>query len=199
MSLSPDSKAKFNLRGAQILLVEEGSMALDILVQILVGFGGKDMMKVQSVAEAKELLGKATLDLMVVAASVGDGAGYALVEWIRREGPESNRFVPIVMLAAHTPQTDVMRARDSGAHCIIAKPLKPVVLLERILWVAREQKKFVSCPSYAGPDRRFRFDGPPAGGPGRRHDDINEDLGEAIAPNMSQDMIDALITRKKKS
>ena len=79
MSLRPDSKAKFNLRGAQILLVEEGSMALDILVQILVGFGGKDMMKVQSVAEAKELLGKATLDLMVVAASVGDGAGYALV------------------------------------------------------------------------------------------------------------------------
>jgi hypothetical protein len=69
-------------------------------------------------------------------------------------------------------------------------------MLERILWVAREQRGFVACDSYAGPDRRFKFDGPPAGGPGRRRDDLSADVGDAVMPNMSQDQIDALLQQR---
>jgi DNA-binding response OmpR family regulator len=171
-------------------------MALDILVQILVGFGAKDMLKAQTVEEAKEVVLKAGLDLMIVGTALGDGDGYQLVEWVRREGPAINRFVPLLMLTGHMPQSDVAHARDCGAHFIIVKPLKPAVLLERILWVARAQRKFVECESYAGPDRRFKFEGPPPGASGRRHDDLNEEIGLAVEPNMSQDQIDALINGK---
>ena len=69
-------------------------------------------------------------------------------------------------------------------------------MLERILWIAREQRPFVA---YAGPDRRFKFDGPPEGGAGRRRDDLSKDVGDAVAPNMSQDQIDALLSVKRVS
>lgn len=196
MSLNVQSKARFNLKDANVLLVEGTSMAMDILVQIMVGFGAKDMHKATSMDDAKEIVGRTTLDLMVTASRLGEDDGAELVEWVRREGPESNRFVPLLMVASHTPKSKVERARDCGAHIIILKPLTPVVMLERILWVAREQRRFVSCETYVGPDRRFKFDGPPPGMDGRRYDDLSEEVGEASTPNMSQDQIDALLTGK---
>ena len=196
MSLNVQSKARFNLKDANVLLVENTSMAMDILVQILVGFGAKDMQKTTSADDAKELIGRMTFDLMVTASALGEDDGAELVEWVRREGPEANRYVPLLMVASHTPRSKVERARDCGAHFIIVKPLTPVVMLERILWVAREQRRFVACDTYVGPDRRFKFDGPPVGTAGRRHDDLSEEVGDASTPNMSQDQIDALLTGK---
>jgi DNA-binding response OmpR family regulator len=193
MSLNVESRARFNLKSANLLLVENGSMAMDILVQILVGFGAKDIRRAGTVDDAKQELGTATFDLMMVGSALGDQDGFELVEWVRREGPETNKYVPLLMLASHTPLSKVERARDCGAHFIIVKPLKPVVMLERIFWIAREQRRFVSCDTYVGPDRRFKFEGPPPGMAGRRHDDLSDKVGDAVMPNMSQDQIDALL------
>ena len=54
---------------------------------------------------------------------------------------------------------------------MVAKPLVPAVLLERMLWVARSNRKFVESEAYVGPDRRFRAAGPPEGVAGRRAED----------------------------
>ncbi|MGC5376454.1 hypothetical protein ACPXAO_23390, partial [Salmonella enterica] len=56
---------------------------------------------------------------------------------------------------------------------------------------------FVECDSFIGPDRRFKNMGPPPGTNGRRKTDVQEDLGEATAPNMSQSEIDALLKPTK--
>ena len=77
------------------------------------------------------------------------------------------------------------------------KPLTPIILIERIFWVAHAGRSFVTTDKYVGPNRRFRFDGPPTGEVGRRYDDLKEDLGAAIEPNMSQDQIDALMLPRK--
>lgn len=200
MSLDPGSRAKFNLKNASILLVESGSMGMDILVQIMVGFGAKTLHKCETADQARQSVSRIEMDLMIIDAALGDEDGYELVRWIRRECvSDHNRYAPILMIAAHTQANKVTLARDCGAHFVIAKPLTPVVLLERILWVAREQRKMVTTDTYVGPDRRFKFEGPPAGMPGRRKDDLPEELGAAITPNMSQDEIDALMNPRKVS
>ena len=51
--------------------------------------------------------------------------------------------------------------------------------------------------AYIGPDRRFKREGPPAGMEGRRADDVAGDLGDAAAPNMSQEEIDAMMKPSK--
>lgn len=197
MSLDPGSRAKFNLRNASILLVESGSMGMEILVQIMFGFGAKNLHKCDSADYAKQVVGRIEMDLMIVDAVVGDDDGYDLVRWIRHQAPEPNRFAPLIMISAHNPASKITRARDCGAHFIIAKPLTPVVLLERILWIAKEQRRIVSTDNYTGPDRRFKFEGPPAGVKGRRKDDLSEYVGTASAPNMSQGEIDALMNPRK--
>ena len=64
------------------------------------------------------------------------------------------------------------KARDCGANYIIAKPITPKIILERIIWVAQSTRIFLETESYIGPDRRFRKLGPPAEtGAGRRKED----------------------------
>jgi len=198
MSLSPDSRTKFNLKTAQVLVAEIGA-SVDILVQIISGFGARDIQKADTIDLAKALMTRVPFDLVIVGGVIGGGEGSELIEWIRRSGPESIKHVPILMVTAHTARGKIELARDCGAHFIIAKPLTPTVMLERILWIAREQRGFVSCDSYVGPDRRFKFDGPPAGGPGRRSDDLSANLGDAVMPNMSQDQIDALLQQRSQT
>lgn len=196
MTLDIESKARFNLKNAVIMLVETPGVNMDILSQILSGFGAKTMHRCDSAADARATVLRSEVDLMVVSPFLADECGFEFVQWVRREAPDPNKFAPIIMVSPHTEHSKVARARDCGAHFLVAKPLTPAVILERILWVARAQRPFVACEAYVGPERRFKFEGPPASG-GRRRDDLTEDLGAASEPNMSQDQIDALMAPRK--
>jgi DNA-binding response OmpR family regulator len=197
MGISPESRARFNLQRASVLLLEPTQMGMNILVQILVGFGARSMNRCETVAEAEQAVQKAEFDLMVVDAMGSEGAGYDFVHWLRRSNIQPNCYAPVLLTSAHTPNGAVSRARDCGAHFIIAKPLTPISVLERIIWISREGRRFVECDSYIGPDRRFKNEGVPAGMEGRRRDDLPPVVGEAVDPNLEQGAIDSLFKTRK--
>jgi DNA-binding response OmpR family regulator len=199
MALNANSTETFNLRGAAILLVEAGAMDIDIIVHILAGFGAKNIVKCENLADARSATTRNNFDLVIVNIALGNEDGCDFVEWLRRNTAAPNKYAPVIMISPHTPASKVARARDCGAHYLVTKPLTPAILLERILWIAQKQRAFVEVPTYVGPDRRFRFDGLPVGQKGRRVDDLSEHLGAAKAPNMSQSQIDALMAPKKVS
>ena len=60
------------------------------------------------------------------------------------------------MTASHIRRGRVAEARDCGANFVVTKPFSPTLLLERILWVARDSRPFLEVGDYLGPDRRFR-------------------------------------------
>jgi hypothetical protein len=91
----------------------------------------------------------------------------------------------------------VNRARDCGAHFIMTKPLTPIAVLERVLWIAREGRRFIECDTYTGPDRRFKNEGVPPGVEGRRRDDLQGEIGEADTPNMDQELIDGMLKTRR--
>ena len=91
----------------------------------------------------------------------------------------------------------IFKLRDAGSNYVVAKPITPKVLLERIFWVAREERAFIECDSYIGPDRRFKHEGPPPGTDGRRKDDLPAEVGDAQTPNMSDDEIANLMRPAK--
>ena len=81
-------------------------------------------------------------------------------------------------------------------------PLAPadlVGLLADAEWIARENRNYIDCETYAGPDRRFKRLGPPAGMTGRRADDLPVNLKDSGGPNLSQDEINALMKPAKVS
>lgn len=195
MGLNPDSRARFNLERASVLVLEDSGMGMSILVQILSGFGAKSLHRCENVIEAKDAIGKAEIDLVICDAMGGEG--YDFITWLRASRIEPNRFAPVLLIAGHTPGHAVAKARDCGAHFIMAKPLTPIAVLERILWIAREGRRFVECDSYVGPDRRFKNTGVPAGMTGRRRDDLQGEIGQAQSPNMEQDTIDSLVKTRR--
>lgn len=186
---------RINLKEALILLVEGNSQGMEILTQILLGFGANRFLKASTFEEAKRLLESSPVDLVICESGAAHDEGrdgYDFVQWLRRSNLEPNAYVPVIVASAHTTLRNVARARDCGAHFIVKKPLVPGVLMDRIVWIARENRNFVNCRAYAGPDRRFKNEGPP-GAVGRRSTDLSPEVGLPSGANMSQSEIDNLM------
>ena len=178
MGCSSDPRARFNLEQVSILLLEETPLGMSILVQILNGFGGRKLHRCDSVAKAESIARETELDLLIVDA-MESGGGYDFVHWLRNSGIRPNCYAPVLLTAAHTPAAAVTNARDCGAHIIMAKPLTPKAMLDRIIWVARTGRRFVESDKFVGPDRRFKEGGVPEKvGVGRRREDAVPGEGE---------------------
>jgi DNA-binding response OmpR family regulator len=171
VALDPASRARFNLDKATVLLLDDTPIGMSILVQIVTGLGAKKLHRCTSVEMAQEAAAKHEIDLAIVDSMAPSGQGYDFVKWLRTEAQEPNCYTPVLLTTAHTPTGDVIRARDCGGHFMIKKPFAPIVMLERIIWVAKEGRPFLFAGNYVGPDRRFRDAGPPDG-VGRRREDF---------------------------
>jgi DNA-binding response OmpR family regulator len=180
LALDPASRVRINLERASVLLLEPTSLGMSILVQIITGLGAKHLYRCQTVEQAQEIAQNETIDLAIVDGMAPTGEGYDFVSWLRREGRDPNCHVPVMVTTSHTPARDVTRARDCGGHIIIKKPIAPVVVLDRILWVSKGGRAFLHSDNYVGPDRRFRDEGPRVGGR-RREDKAADELVAAQA------------------
>lgn len=169
------TKARINLERASVLLIDN-AWGVELLARIFLGFGSKHLYRCCSVAEATEIIDQHAIDLIVSDAMLDDTEAYPFIRSLRlRAEKDPNRFVPVILLSAHTASRKVTEARDCGANFFVAKPISPKVIMERIRWVAAAKRKYLETDSYAGPDRRFRDDGPPEGMVGRRRGDAKND------------------------
>jgi CheY-like chemotaxis protein len=184
---------KINLEKIDFLLIDPNSFFLDIMAQVVSGFGVRSITRCTTVADARTILAERVIDFILTDANMPDESGYDFIEWVRRHAIEANRFVPAIIITGHTRISQVARARDCGAHFIIAKPITPKVILERIFWVGRENRMFIESDTYCGLDRRFKTEGPPAGVAGRRAEDPDAVADEEEDP---EDLISPIVAPK---
>lgn len=190
--------SRMDLSEAQVLCADDSASGLDILSQILMGFGVQHIARAQNAEAFRRQLNAHVYDLLLVDSSLS-GNGFAEISWLRHSGLEPNRYAPVLALAGHTPLSQVKMARDCGANFIVRKPLSASVVLDRILWIGRAGRFFVEAGAYIGPDRRFRNEGVPDGHAGRRQTDLPAEVGAAVDPNLSQAEIDSLLQPQKAS
>ncbi len=190
-----DNGTRLNLQKTAILLLEPNPQNMAILCQVLAGFGGKVFHRCATIEEARKMAEALPVELVIAdgQSPKGEPLGYDFVKWLRHSDLEPNAYTPAILTSAHSSVGNVARARDCGAHFVIAKPIVPGVLFDRVMWVARENRRFVNAGDYAGPDRRFKNVGPPKGLEGRRAGDLKGDVPPPSEPNMSQEQIDALL------
>jgi CheY-like chemotaxis protein len=192
------AEARLNLSKATVLLLQNNQAELDILGQVFIGFGVKAIRKCLTLTEAEDCIKHGILfDLIIVDCDMAGGVGFDFVTRLRRMEENENRLTPIMLVSGHTAPSSIARARDCGANFVVAKPITPKTMFDRVMWLARETRQFVVTETYAGPDRRHKTFGPPAGIKGRRHDDVSAKLGKAGGPDMSQSDIDALLNPKR--
>lgn len=152
--------AVVNLSNATTMVVDDSKFSLELTTACLLGFGIRTRHALTEPRKALQILTETPIDLLVVDCDMPDLDGYELVRRLRRSKDQPNAFVPVIMTAAHLRRSKVLAARDCGANFIITKPFSAKKLLERIVWVARDERPFLEVGDYLGPDRRFRDEEP---------------------------------------
>ncbi len=101
--------------------------------------------------------------------------------------------MPILIMTSDTREATIKRARDAGANMVIAKPMSPASLYDRLGWIAFNPRKFVDTRELfrTGPAVQDRRLSGRRGPPQRRQRDRCRP-GER--PRLAQDDIDNLFS-----
>ncbi|WP_293678265.1 PleD family two-component system response regulator [uncultured Phenylobacterium sp.] len=181
---------RLDLKKAKVLIVDDSQQALEILAQALLGFGVRNPHQARSCEEVAKVLERESFDLIILDGEMPTKDGFDLTTHVRASPGSPNYTAPIMILSSFTPRHKITRARDTGANLVLTKPIIPAILLERMEWLARSPRLFVTSPGYCGPDRRFKKVPLPEGIAERRADDLR--LIAQPERAMSQNEIDSL-------
>ncbi|MBX3551639.1 MAG: response regulator [Pseudolabrys sp.] len=182
-----------NLKNLAIAVADSNAFVRRIVVGILRGFGATKVIEIESSTALHKILSAQKIDMLLCDVRLAPQGGLAATKAIRRDPGNENRTIPILILSSDTRDTTVKAARDAGAHIVIAKPLSPNMLYDKLAWIAFNPRQFVDVESYFGPDRRFKIEGYP-GGIGRRKGDRIVELTAESGPALQQNEIDSLFS-----
>lgn len=182
-----------NLRDLVILIADSSPYLSTIVHRMLRGFGANKILESRNSIEVLQTLGGQKIDILLCDARLLPHGGLSLTQAIRRKVDNENRMMPILLMSSDTRETAIKQARDAGANMVIAKPISPANLYDRLAWIALTQRQFVDAPTYFGPDRRFKIEGYP-NGVGRRKGDKAMVVADESGPALAQDDIDNLFS-----
>jgi two-component system, chemotaxis family, chemotaxis protein CheY len=182
-----------NLRDLMILIADPSPYLCMLTHGILRGFGANKVLEVRHSLGVLETLIGQKIDILLCDARLPPHGGLPLTRAIRRNTENENRTMPILIMSSDTREATIASARDVGANMVVAKPLSPAGLYDRLAWVAFNPRQFIDTETYFGPDRRFKIEGYP-GGVGRRKGDKVVDVAEEVGPALAQDDIDSLFS-----
>jgi two-component system, chemotaxis family, chemotaxis protein CheY len=182
-----------NLRDLVVLIADPSSYLSMIVHSILRGFGASKVLEVRNSLGVLQALSNQKFDVLLCDSRLPPHGGFNLTQAIRRKSDNENRMLPILVMTSDTRETSIRQARDVGANMVIAKPISPASLYDRLAWVALTPRQFVDAPTYFGPDRRFKIEGYP-GGVGRRKGDNEVEVAAETGPALAQNDIDNLFS-----
>lgn len=154
-------------KDASALVIDDNEHMVAITAAMLRAFGFGNVLCADDAPSALDLIDDSPVDLIVVDYRMPEMDGIAFVTQLRREDESPNRFVPIIMLTAHSEHARICQARDSGVTEFLCKPLAATELFKKIASAVDHPRPFVCAEDYVGPDRRRKPD-PEYKGPERR-------------------------------
>jgi len=186
-------KSTVNLRDLTILVADPSAFTRRVINGMLRGFGANKIIEAEQSSGLFQALTSQKIGILLCDLQLPPHGGLALTRTIRSNADNENRTAPILLMTSNTSEKVVKNARDSGANMVVAKPMSPNSLYDRLGWIAFHPRPFVDTPNYFGPDRRFKIEGFP-GGVGRRKGDSMVNVAEESGPALAQDDIDSLFT-----
>jgi two-component system, chemotaxis family, chemotaxis protein CheY len=182
-----------NLRDLVVLVADASSYMSMLIHSMLRGFGANKVIEVRHSIHVLQVLSAQRIDILLCDSRLPSLGGLKLTRAIRGKVDNEHRTMPIIVMSSDSSETMIKLARDAGANMVIAKPISPASLYDRLTWVAFNPRKFVDTEAYFGPDRRFKIEGYP-GGVGRRKGDKAVEVAEESGPALAQGDIDNLFS-----
>jgi two-component system chemotaxis response regulator CheY len=182
-----------NLRDLVILVADPSPYLCMVIHGMLRGFGANKVLEVKNSFDLLQTLSGQKIDILLCDGALPPHGGLSLTRTIRRNVNNENRTIPILVMTSDTREATIKNARDAGANMVVAKPLSPASLYDRLAWIAFKPRQFIDTATYFGPDRRFKIEGYP-NGIGRRKGDHAVEVAAESGPALAQDDIDSLFS-----
>lgn len=143
------------LKEVQILIVDDQSFTRLLVRRILGVLGGRRVSEAKDVETAwQQIITPPHPDLLIVDWEMPASDGLELVRRVRRDDASPDKYLPIILLTAHSEKSRIMTARDAGVNEFVTKPLSPKTLFDRINMVIENPRRFIRSGDFFGPDRR---------------------------------------------
>ncbi len=147
----------------KFLLIDDNVHMLNIVESTLRGFGARKIVRAATADVAIDYL-RGGIDIIITDYMIGGMDVLAFTRGVRRSPGTHDRFIPIILLTAHSARSRIEAARDAGVTEICCKPVTPKDLFRKLVAVIDYQRPFIQAPNYVGPDRRrkvdAKYDGP---------------------------------------
>ena len=182
-----------NLRDLFVVIADPSPYLGMLIHTMLRGFGANKIIEVRDSFSVLQALTGHRVDVLICDGALPPQGAFSLTRTIRRHQTNQNRTMPILVMTSDTREATIKTGRDAGANMVVAKPLSPASLYDRLAWIALTPRQFVDTPTYFGPDRRFKIEGYPKG-VGRRKSDHVIEVAEESGPALAQDDIDNLFS-----
>ena len=145
---------KYDLSNVSVLVVDKSEAMRALFRQLLKELNLGKTTIMSSGKDGLEFFNQQTPDLLVVDWVTDDISGLDVVKSVRTSEDSQNQYAAIIMMSGLSSYDSIIRARDSGIHEFLAKPLSPKTLYEKVCHVIEHPRNFVRCDGYFGPDRR---------------------------------------------
>ena len=180
------------LRNVRVLIVDDQDFIRSLLRHILGVLGCTHISDRANGVSAWEAIRENPPDLLIVDWEMAPMDGIELVQKVRADPASPDKFMPIIMITAHSERPRIIAARDCGVNEFVMKPVSARTLFSRLNAVIEHPRRFVRTDEYFGPDRRRKrvfvdFE--------RRDTTKKEEVVDAPDPTqqMSQDEINTML------
>lgn len=141
-------------RGLDVLVVDDNVQMRAYYRSVLAMIGAARVREAADGAAAFEAICDDAPDLLITDFDMAPLDGVELTRSVRADAKSPNAFLPIIMVTAHTDGRKIARARASGVHLLLHKPVAPEDLSRQIIGVMGDPRPFIRTRNYFGPDRR---------------------------------------------
>ncbi len=141
------------LRNVRVLIVDDQDFIRSLLRHILSVLGCKQISDAADGITAWEIILDTSPDLLIVDWEMSPMDGIALVQKVRSDPTSPDKFMPIIMITAHSERPRIIAARDCGVNEFVMKPVSARTLFSRLNAVIEHPRRFVRTKEYFGPDR----------------------------------------------
>ena len=142
------------LRNVRVLIVDDQDFIRSLLHHILGVLGCTHITDCIDGVSAWECIRENPPDLLIVDWEMAPMDGIELVQKVRADPASPDKFMPIIMITAHSERPRIIAARDCGVNEFVMKPVSAKTLFSRLNAVIEHPRRFVRTDEYFGPDRR---------------------------------------------
>ncbi|MCC9622523.1 response regulator [Thalassospira sp. MA62] len=154
---------KIDFSKINFLIIDGDKISAQVVYDTLAYLGATHIQRIKSPNKAFDILRSEQIDIVICEWRLHGMDGLEFLDVMRNSANSPNRFIPVIMLTAHSEMRYVTTARDLGITEFLAKPFNAKALYSRLVSVIARPRSFINTGSYFGPDRRRRqvqFDGP---------------------------------------